>query len=71
MEVNKARLIDYWLGIPLCGVLSVFEKVTSLFLHKKKNISPRKIMFIGLSEMGSVILAYPAMRKTQELYPEA
>lgn len=31
---------------------------------------PKKILFIKLSEMGSIILAYPLLNKTQKVYPE-
>ena len=73
MKINLARNIDYWLGIPICFFLSVLcrlRKISRLGQDRTK-IFPKKIMFIELSEMGSVILSYSAMKKVREMYPEA
>ena len=72
MRVNFARNIDYWLGIPVCFVLSVFYRIQKIFIPGRfEEIEPRKIMFLELSEMGSAILAYSAVKKAKEAYPDA
>lgn len=70
MNVNFMRFVDYWIGVPLCFLLSLFVSIERLFgLRKvKKGFKPKKILFIELSEMGSTILAYGAMKKAKELF---
>ena len=58
MKVDTMRSIDYWLGIPLCLMLSLLRK-----LVPNRQCTPEKVMLIELSEMGSAILVDPAMRK--------
>ncbi len=72
MRVNFARNVDYWLGIPVCFVLSAFHRIQKIFIPGRfEEIEPRKIMFLELSEMGSAILAYSAIKKAKETYPGA
>lgn len=60
------RAIDYWFGVPLCFLLTL---VTWPFLRRTPPSSaPKRILFIELSEMGSAILADPAMRKAVRLW---
>ncbi|MDR2884419.1 MAG: glycosyltransferase family 9 protein [Deferribacteraceae bacterium] len=65
MNVNTMRAIDRYAGTPLCFVATIFSK---LFCRHKKEEKPKNILFIELSEMGSAILADPAMRKAQREY---
>ncbi|HQG64970.1 MAG TPA: glycosyltransferase family 9 protein [Smithella sp.] len=65
MKVDTMRGIDYWVGVPLCFLGSIFQKTLYLFFRQKK-IVPKNVLFIELSEMGSAILADPAMRKLQK-----
>ncbi len=67
MKVELVKKIDYYLGRPLCFFLSLISKI---FRFKKKP-SVKKILFLGISEMGSIILSYPAVKKVKELYPFA
>lgn len=67
MKVNSMRKIDFYLGIPLCWLITTPVKIISFF--KKSNPKPpKKILFIELSEMGSTIIADPAMRKAQKQF---
>ena len=61
MNVDTVRKIDFYVGVPLCFLLSVLCRI---FL-KKPTQTMRKILFIELSEMGSAILVDPAMRKAR------
>jgi ADP-heptose:LPS heptosyltransferase len=63
MTVDLMRKIDFYLGIPLCFLLSVF---VSPFLKKPRFGTVKNVLFIELSEMGSAILVDPAMRKIQK-----
>ncbi|MCC6932184.1 MAG: glycosyltransferase family 9 protein [Deltaproteobacteria bacterium] len=60
MKIRLMQLIDYWVGVPLCCLLSVYQRVNLLF--RPAAIKPtKKILFIELSEMGSAVIAYSAL----------
>jgi len=59
MKVDTMRTIDYWLGIPLCFLASILLAP----FRGRCGTGIDKVLFIELSEMGSAILADPAMRK--------
>ena len=66
LNVDAARRIDRIVGIPLCFAGSVLRKVLAFFLPARGNDRPPKnILFIELTEMGSAILADPAMQKAR------
>jgi hypothetical protein len=71
MNVDTMRKIDYYAGVPLCLLVSATLKVGRLF-RSWRRVTPKKVLFVELSEMGSAILVDPAMRKMQcegaELY---
>ena len=64
MQIDTMRLIDRWAGIPLTWLLTLALKLQPL-LKPRHTDTPRRILLIELSEMGSTILADPAMRKLQ------
>ena len=67
ISVNTMRAIDHWVGVPLCAIASpvvaVIDGVKNIFSRSPE--TPRKLLFIELSEMGSAILVDPAMRNAQ------
>ena len=65
MKVDTMRRIDFYVGVPLCFLGSVFYKLLKLFAGGEKK-TPQNVLFIELSEMGSAILVDPAMRKLQK-----
>ena len=68
MKISLMQRVDYYAGIPLCFAISLFHKLKTLLLpDNKKNTAIDKILFIELSEMGSAILAYPAIMKAIEM----
>ena len=56
------RAIDYWIGIPLCFLCT---QVVRLLSTPKGPDKARRILFIELSEMGSTIIANPALEKAK------
>ena len=54
--------VDYWVGIPLCFFASVIERVRAA-LGRTPWMPPHKLLLIELSEMGSAVLAYSAIRE--------
>jgi ADP-heptose:LPS heptosyltransferase len=67
ISVNTMRAIDHWVGVPLCAIVSPFialiDGVKNIF--KRGPETPKKLLFIELSEMGSAILVDPAMRNAK------
>ena len=65
IDVDSMRRIDRIAGVPLCFLASGFLKIWRR-LRPRPPRPIRRILFIELSEMGSAILADPAMRKARE-----
>ncbi|MBI4524221.1 MAG: glycosyltransferase family 9 protein [Deltaproteobacteria bacterium] len=67
------RRIDYHVGIPVCFLLTAIVKLQRLFNFKspQPREKPRNVLFIELVEMGSTVIAYPAMRELKRRYPDA
>ena len=73
IDLNLARRIDFWVGIPASLLVSGIHKLEAMFRSRVdgEGIAPKKILFLELSEMGSAILACSAILKAKQLYPEA
>ena len=67
MKLKTMRAVDYWIGIPLCFFFSVLQRLVELVAPPSKfPEKPQRILFIELSEMGSTVIANPALRKAKE-----
>ena len=71
MRINTLRRLDIWIGRPLCWILTVAYKLKRLFIKKGDVHYPRKILFIKLFGMGSIILAAPSLQAVKKKYPDA
>lgn len=69
MRVDTLRLLDRYAGIPLCWILTLARRLGSLVRAKKPLPSPQKILVVKLSEMGSTVLAYPALAELKSRRP--
>jgi len=72
MKLQTQRLIDRWLGQLLCGLVSGWVRLGSLW--RKPAVMPqdaRHILVILLSEMGSIVLAGPMFAALRQRYPQA
>ena len=66
MQSNRfQQYLDRYLGIPLCGMLSLFCRRASV------PYTPKKILFIQLSALGDTILAVPTIRAIRHTHPDA
>jgi ADP-heptose:LPS heptosyltransferase len=72
LTADLMRAVDYWIGIPLAFLLTIVARVQRLIgLAGSPAGRPRNILFIQLAEMGTMVVAYPALRKARELHPDA
>ncbi len=71
MNISFMRTVDRWVGIPLCLLLSGARALKQGFRRPTPASSPRRVLFLEISEMGSMVLAYPLFKKTMTLFPEA
>jgi len=72
MTPDLMRAIDYWVGIPLAFLVTLVSRLQRVIgLAASPVGSPRNILFIQLAEMGTMVVAYPALRKARELHPDA
>lgn len=67
MNVAKMRLLDRWLGTPVCLVLTLLAR---LFGRRPPEYpaKPRRLLFIKLAEQGSTVLAQGALRQAIRRY---
>jgi ADP-heptose:LPS heptosyltransferase len=72
LNPNLMRAIDYWVGIPLTFLLTVVYRIQRFMGLAASPVGrPRNILFIQLAEMGTVVVAFPSLRKARELFPDA
>jgi ADP-heptose:LPS heptosyltransferase len=64
LNVDDMRRIDRLAGVPLCALATALLEIW-WWLRPIRPLPVRRILFIELSEMGSTILADPAMRKAR------
>ena len=64
MNVAFMRFVDYWFGIPLAVATTLFVRLWDLFRAPLNLTARQRVLFIELTEMGSAILADPAMKRT-------
>jgi ADP-heptose:LPS heptosyltransferase len=69
MRVDALRLLDRLIGIPLCWLLTLGRKAAALTGSRHGMAQPRRVLVVKLSEMGSTVLAYPALAELCRLTP--
>ncbi len=68
MKIDLQRAIDRYVGVPLCAAASLVDR---LLPRRAMSPSPRRIVVILLSEMGSLVLAQPMFALLRARYPDA
>ena len=71
MNIKFQRAVDRFLGVPLCALLSLVESLRNALGVAAQPSSPRRILIILLSEMGSLVLAHPMVVQLKHQYPDA
>ncbi len=62
MKLRTMRAVDYWIGVPLCFLCT---QLVRLMGTPKGPEKPKRILFVELSEMGSTVIANPALEKAK------
>lgn len=62
MKLQTMRAVDYWIGVPLCFLGTLLVRLLGTPKGPEK---PQRILFVELSEMGSTIIANPALEKAK------
>jgi ADP-heptose:LPS heptosyltransferase len=68
MKINTQRMIDRYIGTIICRIFSLYYR---FFKRESKPLEIKKILIILLSEMGSLVLAYPMFQYLKEKFPDA
>lgn len=82
MQIRTMRWLDRWLGTPLCLALTAIRRLTDAG-RRLVGMRPRKdpalsswhrppaVLFVKLAEMGSTVLALPAIQRLRRQAPGA
>ena len=72
MSPNAMRWIDFWVGVPACFVLTLLHRFLRVLGLKDPRPAepPRNILMVQLAEMGTMVVAEPAIRRL-ETYADA
>ena len=66
------RKLDFWIGVPLCFLCSGLNCISKLIKgRRKEGKNVKAVLFIKLSELGAIILAYPLLSQIKKGYPQA
>jgi len=60
--------IDRYVGIPLCFLLTGFDRIRNWIASKASDPHiPKKILFLKLTEQGASVLAYSAIKRAEDI----
>jgi ADP-heptose:LPS heptosyltransferase len=72
LNINFQRAVDRIAGVPICALLSGYDRFRRFLFGSPVTLSsPKRILIILLSEMGSLVLAQPMFAKLKQQYPDA
>lgn len=67
MHAWTMRQIDYWLGRPVCLLLTLWRHLIALVLPAPVPAKPESIIFLKLEEQGALVLANAAVQRAIRL----
>ena len=68
MDIDYQRKVDRYIGAFICRILSIFYRKSR---DEDDGFQPKTFLVILLSEMGSLVLAYPMFQRIKQQYPGA
>lgn len=69
LNADALRLADRFIGVPLCFFLTALRFLFRPFRHGRNPPAPGRTLIVKLSEMGSTVLAYPAIAELKKRSP--
>ena len=69
MKLSTMRAVDYWVGVPATFLIGTVVRFLDRFRPERRE-RVRRVLFIELSEMGSTILAAPALQRVIHDYEQ-
>jgi ADP-heptose:LPS heptosyltransferase len=68
MVPKKIIKLDRYAGIPLCFLLTGFDRIRNLIASKASDPPiPKKILFLKLTEQGASVLAHSAIKRAEDI----
>jgi len=58
VRTQTIRVLDYWLGVPLCALLTACRRILG-----ERPATPKRILFLKFIEQGATVLAQDAIRR--------
>ena len=58
VRTQTIRILDYWLGVPLCALLTAWRRLAG-----NRPAAPQRILFLKFIEQGATVLAQDAIRR--------
>jgi ADP-heptose:LPS heptosyltransferase len=71
LDTRKLQFIDRWIGMYVCGLLSLVRRLSDSTDAAKVARKPKRILFVKFAEQGSTVLAYHAIRRAIEMVGSA
>lgn len=73
IEIDTMKWVDRHIGSPICYVLTLVEKARRFMIGNAAVTDPalKRILFVELSEMGSMVAACPVLRNFRRRHPES
>ena len=69
MDLKTIRIIDTYIGEPLCYLANIHNKIKQNFIKNKSEV--KNILIIKMWGIGSIILASPTIKQIRKKYPKA
>src|SRR6202048_4638749 len=67
LDTRKLQFIDRWIGVFVCGALSLIRQLSGPSVAGNIARKPTKILFVKFAEQGSTVLAYNAICRAIEM----
>src|SRR6478752_9203470 len=67
LDTRKLQFIDRWIGVYVCGILSLIRRLSNSAAAGQAARKPTRILFVKFAEQGSTVLAYHAIRRAVEM----
>jgi ADP-heptose:LPS heptosyltransferase len=69
-KIEIVRNLDKYLGTIICWLLSIYYTIERAIKREKFPSRPQKILLLKPAEMGTSVLAYPAIKELKEMFKD-